>query len=43
MSNGKVMIIFLIVGLMKKTMNNIKWVKTSLNHIEILEEMLKLN
>ena len=43
MSNGKVMIIFLIVGLMKKTMNNIKWVKTFLNHIEILEEMLKLN
>ena len=43
MSNGKVMIIFLIVGKKKKTMNNIKWVKTFLKHIEILEEMLKLN
>ena len=43
MSNGKVMIIFLIVGLMNETMNNIKWVKTFLKHIEILEEMLKLN
>ena len=41
MSNRKVMIVVLIAGLIKKTLY--KMSEYFLNHIEVLEEMLKLN
>ena len=39
MSNGKDMIIHLIVGLIKKALYK-KWVNTFLSHLAVLEEIL---